>query len=84
MRMCLNRCSSVAGNVFVVGRKRRLARGLRLVATDMSWSKGNGPEVHGTAEALLMAIAGRSSACGDLTGPGLTMLSAHYEKGSTV
>ena len=84
MRMCLNRCSSVAGNVFVVGRKRRLARGLRLVATDMSWSKASSPEVHETAEALLMAIAGRSIACGDLTGSGLTMLSAHYRTDSTM
>ena len=34
-------------------------RGLRLVATDLRFSAGVGPEVRGAAEALLMAIAGR-------------------------
>jgi len=32
---------------------------VRPVATDMEWSFGRGPEVHGTGEALLMAVAGR-------------------------
>ena len=47
------------------------ARGLRLVATDLDWSHGKGPEVRGSGEALLMAMAGRRDALDDdLTGPG--------------
>lgn len=45
-------------------------RGVRLVATDLDWSAGLGPEVRGPAEALLMAIAGRRGAVGELSGPG--------------
>ena len=47
-----------------------------LVATDLDWSYGRGPEVHGTGEALLMAMAGRSDALRDLTGPGGPKLAA--------
>jgi uncharacterized protein (TIGR03083 family) len=46
------------------------ARGVRLVATDLDWSHGRGPEVHGSGEALLMAMAGRRAALDDLVGPG--------------
>jgi len=45
-------------------------RGLRLVATDLHFSAGAGPEVRGPAEALLMAIAGRRAVVGELSGPG--------------
>lgn len=46
------------------------ARRLRVVATDLGWSAGSGPEVHGTAEAILMAVAGRRGVAAELTGPG--------------
>lgn len=46
------------------------ARGLRLIATDVDWSGGRGPEVRGPGEALLMAIAGRRGAVEELDGPG--------------
>jgi uncharacterized protein (TIGR03083 family) len=49
-------------------------RGIQLAATDLPFSAGAGPEVHGTAEALLMAIAGRSAVLGELSGPGLNRL----------
>jgi uncharacterized protein (TIGR03083 family) len=49
-------------------------RGLRLVATDLDWSTGRGPEVRGTAEALLMVIAGRRGVVGELSGPGQAKL----------
>jgi uncharacterized protein (TIGR03083 family) len=52
----------------------RNVRGLRLVATDLDWSRGDGAEVRGPGEALLMAIAGRADALPDLTGPGLPTL----------
>jgi uncharacterized protein (TIGR03083 family) len=44
-------------------------RDLRLVATDVNWTHGTGPEVNGPGEALLVAIAGRKQALADLTGP---------------
>jgi uncharacterized protein (TIGR03083 family) len=53
---------------------RRMARGVRLAPTDLDWSHGSGPEVTGPAEAVLMAIAGRSSAVTELAGPGQPVL----------
>jgi uncharacterized protein (TIGR03083 family) len=53
--------------------RRRLA-GLRLEATDLSWSWGAGPVLAGPAEALMMAVAGRPVALGDLDGPGVRAL----------
>jgi uncharacterized protein (TIGR03083 family) len=53
-----------------LGNKKRIA-GLRLVATDVDWSYGHGPEVRGPAEALLMATCGRRVALSDLAGPGI-------------
>jgi uncharacterized protein (TIGR03083 family) len=54
-------------------------RGVRLVATDLDWSTGAGPEVHGRAEALLMTIAGRPGAVGELSGPGQQKLADRIE-----
>jgi uncharacterized protein (TIGR03083 family) len=54
---------------------RSRIRGLRLVATDIDWSTGDGPIVEGPAEPLLMAIAGRP-VIDELTGPGLPTLAA--------
>lgn len=46
--------------------------GMRLVATDMDWSAGRGPEVRGPGEALLLAMTGRVDAVhAELTGEGL-------------
>jgi uncharacterized protein (TIGR03083 family) len=50
------------------------ARGLRLVATDLDWSAGRGPEVRGPAEPMLMAISGRQGVVDELTGPGTAAL----------
>jgi uncharacterized protein (TIGR03083 family) len=52
-----------------LGAGRRI-RGLRLTATDVAWEHGDGPEVSGTGEALLMAMTGRPEAVKELTGPG--------------
>ena len=41
-----------------LGAGRRI-KGLHLVATDIDWQHGNGLEVRGTGEALLMAMTGR-------------------------
>lgn len=71
---CLEQCTTVSGNLFIVGRRRRLGRGLGLVATDADWAQGSGPIVTGQAEALLMALAGRAAALDDLTGAGVEVL----------
>ena len=52
-------------------------RGVKLVATDVDWSHGKGPEVRGPGEALLMVMAGRTDALGDLGGSGVAILSSH-------
>jgi uncharacterized protein (TIGR03083 family) len=49
-------------------------RGVRLVATDLDWSHGDGLQVTGPAEALLMAMAARPDAFNQLTGPGKELL----------
>ncbi|MFC4015716.1 maleylpyruvate isomerase family mycothiol-dependent enzyme [Nonomuraea purpurea] len=49
-------------------------RGVRLVATDLNWSTGKGPEARGKAEALLMVIAGRRGVVAELSGPGQPIL----------
>jgi uncharacterized protein (TIGR03083 family) len=48
--------------------------GLRLEATDLDWTRGEGPVVRGTGEALLLALAGRSIALADLDGEGADVL----------
>jgi uncharacterized protein (TIGR03083 family) len=55
---------------------RKKVKGLRLVATDVDWTTGDGPEIAGSGEALLMAIAGRYAALDDLEGNGLDRLRA--------
>ncbi|WP_030441519.1 maleylpyruvate isomerase family mycothiol-dependent enzyme [Actinoplanes subtropicus] len=51
--------------------KRRL-RGLRLVATDADWTAGDGEEVRGPIDALVLLLTGRTAtAVPRLTGPGL-------------
>ncbi|CAA0133666.1 Uncharacterised protein [Mycolicibacterium vanbaalenii] len=51
-------------------------RGLRLCADDVDWAHGRGPEVVGTGEALLMAMAGRPAVLGELSGAGHAILAA--------
>lgn len=51
-------------------------RGLHLVATELDWTDGKGPELRGTGEALLMVMAGRRDALHDVDGPGLPKLAA--------
>ena len=51
-------------------RGARRAKRLHLVATDLDWSHGGGPEVQGPGEALLTVMAGRGDALKDLSGPG--------------
>jgi uncharacterized protein (TIGR03083 family) len=52
------------------------AAGLKLVATDAPWSWGDGPDVTGPGEALLLALGGRTVALDELGGEGLGTLRA--------
>ncbi|MBO9522798.1 MAG: maleylpyruvate isomerase family mycothiol-dependent enzyme [Nocardioidaceae bacterium] len=61
------------GSNTLIGTKNRIA-GLSLRATDTDWSHGEGAEVSGPMLPLLMAMTGRRSPCGDLSGPGLETL----------
>ena len=58
----------------LIGAKRRIA-GLRLRATDSTWTHGDGPEVSGPLASLGLAMSGRKGALSDLTGDGLETLS---------
>jgi uncharacterized protein (TIGR03083 family) len=59
----------------LLGGKRRVA-GLRLQASDMDWSRGDGPEVTGPMLDLVLAIAGRRAGLDRLGGTGLATLKA--------
>jgi uncharacterized protein (TIGR03083 family) len=58
---------------FPMGTKKRI-EGLRLVATDVDWSHGTGPEVTGRAMPMVMAMTGRAAGLDELGGEGLATL----------
>jgi uncharacterized protein (TIGR03083 family) len=64
-------------STFVFGAKKR-TKGLTLVATDMSWSAGSGPEMRGPAEAMVMAMAGRQVALSELSGEGMAVFASRF------
>lgn len=53
--------------------KKRIA-GLKLTATDVDWSTGDGPEISGPAMSLILAMVGRRGALDDCAGPGVDTL----------
>jgi uncharacterized protein (TIGR03083 family) len=53
--------------------------GLTLSADDVDWTMGEGPEVTGPAESLLMAMGGRRGITAELAGPGLEILHARID-----
>ena len=48
-------------------------RGLRLVASDVEWVRGDGVELYGPVEALLLVSTGRPAGLAELDGPGLEL-----------
>lgn len=48
--------------------------GLRVEADDLDWAPGEGPVVRGPADALLLAVTGRTVALGSLGGDGVPTL----------
>lgn len=59
-------------NRFFPGAK--LFQGLQAVATDAAWSAGQGPDVAGPIEALVLALAGRFARLDQLDGDGVATL----------
>ena len=53
---------------------RKRPAGLRFEATDLDWGWGSGPVLAGPAEALMMALTGRTVVLGELDGPGVAEL----------
>ena len=53
--------------------KKRLV-GLKLEATDVDWSTGDGPEVRGPCMSLIMGMVGRTGALDDCEGRGVETL----------
>jgi len=49
-------------------------RDLRFETTDTGWTTGAGPAVRGPAEAMIMAMSGRTGAWADLAGDGVELL----------
>jgi uncharacterized protein (TIGR03083 family) len=59
----------------LIGSKRRIA-GVRLTATDVDWSHGDGPEVTGPLLSLILAMTGRKGSHVDLDGDGVAVLAS--------
>ncbi|RMB61914.1 hypothetical protein [Tessaracoccus antarcticus] len=55
-----------------MGGGKEMARGWHLVASDTEFEHGTGPEVHGEAISLLLAVSGRAVGPDKLSGPGAT------------
>jgi uncharacterized protein (TIGR03083 family) len=58
------------GTMLIGGSVRKRIDGVRLVTDDLEWSHGDGPEAHGSAEAILLLLFARPIGPGELTGPG--------------
>jgi uncharacterized protein (TIGR03083 family) len=59
----------------LIGAKRRIT-GLRLRANDADWHHGDGPEVVGPLQSLVVAMTGRKGSHQDLSGEGLAVLAS--------
>lgn len=59
-----------------------LTTGLRFEANDVDWAHGTGATVRGRADALLLAITGRSVALKELHGDGLSALKSRMPMGA--
>jgi uncharacterized protein (TIGR03083 family) len=59
----------------LIGSKRRIT-GVRLRATDATWTHGDGPEVAGPLQSIVLAMTGRKGSHVDLTGEGVVVLAS--------
>lgn len=72
LRAALDAAPGIGG---FIGAKKR-AKGLRLTATDVDWTWGDGPEVRGPGEALLLALTGRPAGLAECRSEGVAALAA--------
>ncbi len=66
-------------SVAMGGGKERI-RGWRLTASDATYEHGRGPEVSGSALALLLSASGRPVGADELTGPGAAAFLEHLAR----
>lgn len=69
-RAALERVVTLGGFV----RAKARAKGLKVVATDIDFTWGEGPEVRGPADDLLLALSGRPAGLDALEGDGVAVL----------
>lgn len=62
----------LGGTAFL--KSKRVTTGLRFVATDVDHAVGEGPELRGPAEPLILAMSGRAVGLDELTGDGVEVL----------
>jgi uncharacterized protein (TIGR03083 family) len=62
----------IKGNLLLGGKRR--GTGLKLTATDVDWTRGDGPEVKGPLSSIIIALTGRKAGLPDLTGEGVAVL----------
>jgi uncharacterized protein (TIGR03083 family) len=79
LSVVLDFCVAASGLTWTMAFSRRRSKGLRLVAPDIGWWAGDGPEVGGPGEAILMALNGRRDAVKDLTGAGVPVLASRIK-----
>ncbi len=68
---------AVADRVWQLGwpfHARKRLRGLRIASSTVEWARGDGPEVRGPIEAVVLLLTGRDAGLGRLTGPGVEAL----------
>ena len=53
---------------------RRLVRGTRMVATDIDWTRGDGPTIEGPMQELLMLCSARAADPDLVSGDGLALV----------
>jgi hypothetical protein len=76
LSMPVNDAAVAAARVWqtrLFGARKRM-QGMRLVADDVAWSRGEGELVEGSIEPILLALTGRSAGLGRLRGPGVAVL----------
>jgi uncharacterized protein (TIGR03083 family) len=71
LHRALELVSSVGNPIF---NPKKTVAGLKLTATDIEWSAGDGPAVEGPGEAIVLVAAGRRVALDDLSGDGVAVL----------
>lgn len=71
LAVTFNLLGTVLSPGFAIGTR---LRGLRFEATDTGWTAGAGPAVRGPAEAVILAMSGRTAAWAGLTGDGTALL----------